>query len=83
MTVVLYLVVVIPQNKKRKDYNTMIMNLKVNDEIISTGGLIGRVLDIEEDNVVFQCGPDKVKLKLSKSGILHKLITDGESDMQS
>jgi preprotein translocase subunit YajC len=63
----------LPESKRRKKYNTMLSNLKVNDEILTKGGIIGKVTNIQEKEITIQTGPDRVKLKLSKSGILSVL----------
>jgi len=73
MTAVLYFVLVIPQNKKRKEFNSMMDSLKVNDEIITKGGIIGNIMHIQDEYIIIQSGPDTTKLKISKAGILDKL----------
>ena len=73
MTAILYFVLVIPQNKRKKEYNSMMNNLKVNDEIITKGGLIGTIVSIQDEFVIIQSGPDRTKLKLAKAGILDKV----------
>ena len=73
MTAFLYFILVIPQNKRKKEYNLMIDNLKVHDEIITKGGILGSIIVIHEDYVIIETGPDNTKLKLSKTGILEKI----------
>ncbi len=74
---VFYLIMFVPENKRKKKYGTMLSNLKVNDEIITRGGILGKIINIQEDYVVVQSGPDKMRFKLSKSGILN-IITEKE-----
>lgn len=73
MTVVLYFVLVIPQNKRKKEFNLMMDSLRVNDEIITKGGIIGTIVSIHDDFLIIQSGPDNNKFKLSKAGILDKI----------
>ncbi|MCH3962885.1 MAG: preprotein translocase subunit YajC [Clostridium sp.] len=73
VVIVCYLFMFLPESKRRKKYNTMLSNLKVNDEILTKGGIIGKVTNIQEKEITIQTGPDRVKLKLSKSGILSVL----------
>ena len=64
-----YLVLFLPENKRKKKYAAMLNSLKVNDEIVTKGGIVGKVVNIYDDYVIVQSGPDKAKLKLVKSGI--------------
>lgn len=77
--VVFYGVLIIPEKKRRKTYNNMLSELKVNDRIITRGGLIGKIVIIEKDNVVIEVEPDNVRLTFSKQGI-SSLLTE-ESNM--
>ena len=47
----------------------MLEELRVNDEVITRGGIVGKISRIHDDFVIVESGPDKVKFKLSKSGI--------------
>ena len=69
MIVFFYLIIIIPENKRKKKYNTMLESLKVNDEIMTRGGIIGNVVIIKDDYVIIQSGPDKARLKMSKASI--------------
>ena len=51
----------------------MIDNLKVNDEIMTKGGIIGKIINIQERFIIVQTGPDKIKIKLDKTGVLNLL----------
>lgn len=77
--VVFYGVLIIPEKKRRKTYNNMLSELKVNDKIITRSGLIGKIVIIEKDNVVIEVEPDNVRLTFSKQGI-SSLLTE-ESNM--
>ena len=69
MLVVFYLVVFIPENKRKKKYAALLNNLKVNDEVMTKGGIMGKLVNIQENYVILESGPDRTKIKLGKSGI--------------
>ena len=46
--VVMYFLVIRPQNKKAKEHQSMIQNLKKGDRVVMNGGLIGTVLKVSE-----------------------------------
>ena len=64
-----YLVVFIPENKRKKKYAALLTNLKVNDEIMTKGGIMGKIINIQDDHIILESGPDRARIKLSKNGI--------------
>jgi preprotein translocase subunit YajC len=73
MTAVLYFVLIVPQNKRKKEFDNMMNSLKVNDEIVTKGGIIGKIVNISEDGFVIQTGPNRTSIKIVKAGVLDKL----------
>ena len=69
MLAVFYLVIFIPENKRKKKYAALLNNLKVNDEILTKGGIIGKIINIQEEYIILESGPDRTRFKLSKTGI--------------
>jgi preprotein translocase subunit YajC len=53
----------------------MLSGLKVNDEIMSRGGIIGKIVNIQDNFVIMQTGPDKMRIKLDKNGISQGFCT--------
>lgn len=71
MIALFYLFIFVPENKRKKKYSSMLGGLKVNDEIASRGGIIGKIVTIQEKYVILETGPDRVRIKLDKNGISH------------
>lgn len=69
MLVIFYLLIFIPENRRKKKYKALIDNLKVNDDIVTKGGIIGRITNVQDDFVIIQTGPDKARIKIIKNGI--------------
>ena len=80
MLVVFYLVVFIPENKRKKKYAALLNNLKVNDEIMTKGGIMGKIINIQDDHIILESGPDRARIKLSKNGI-GSVINANSTDM--
>lgn len=68
-----YLAIIIPENRRKKKYKALLEGLKVNDEIMTKGGIIGKIINIQERTIIIQTGPDKTKIKLDKTGVLNLL----------
>lgn len=69
MFVVMYFFTIRPQKKKQKEEQEMRDNINVGDEITTIGGICGRVVNVKEDSVVFETGPDRSKMKITRWAI--------------
>ena len=65
---IFYFMIITPQQKREKDRRNMLSNLKEGDEVITVGGIYGKVLNIKDDVVTLDVG-DKIKIKVSRSAI--------------
>ncbi|NLC63769.1 MAG: preprotein translocase subunit YajC [Thermoanaerobacterales bacterium] len=65
---IFYFMAIRPQQKREKDRKIMLSNLKEGDDIITIGGIYGRILNIKEDVVTLELG-DKLKIKVTRSAI--------------
>ena len=61
--VVMYFVMIRPQKKKQKEEQKMRESLQVGDEIVTIGGIIGRIVSIKDDTIVIET-PDHSKIQL-------------------
>lgn len=70
---IMYLFLIVPEKKRTKKYNDMLSELDVNDEVLTRGGIVGKIITIDEEQLVIQTGPDRVKLRIAKNAIGQKL----------
>ena len=66
--VIMYFMVVRPQQKKAKDHQEMLNKLKKNDEVMTSGGIYGRVIDLKETVVTLEVAPN-VKIRVHRPQI--------------
>ena len=68
LVVAFYFVLIRPQNKKQKEEEQMRSNLEIGDEITTIGGIVGRVVNINDndDSMIIETGSDRTKIKLKK-----------------
>jgi preprotein translocase subunit YajC len=69
MVVIFYFLLIRPEKKRSKKMKDMLDNLQVADEIVTTGGIIGRVLSVKEDTVLIETGSDRTRLRVLRSSI--------------
>lgn len=68
-----YLFLVRPQKKREKEVQEMRNSLMIGDEVVTIGGLRGKVMKIKEDYVTLEIGSAKTKLDIEKWGIGKKV----------
>ena len=49
MFVILYFLIIRPQRKRQKDQQLLIDNLKINDEVTTNSGIVGKIVNIKKD----------------------------------
>jgi preprotein translocase subunit YajC len=74
--VVFYFFLIVPEKKKKKKYQGMIDELKLNDEVVTRGGIIGKISHIDEKSITIETSTAKTRIKFDKSGISHKVKVD-------
>lgn len=62
----MYFFLIRPQKKKEKQIQQMRNSLSVGDEIITIGGIHGKIVKTKEDSIVIQVGADKVKFEMTR-----------------
>ena len=76
MIALFYFMLIRPQRKRQKAMQNMLDAMQVNDKVVTTGGIIGKVVSIKEDSVVIETGqgPEKSKIKFEKTSVA-KVLT--------
>ena len=75
---IIYLLVFLPQKKREKKIKSMIDSLQVGNEIVSIGGIAGKVINIKDDEVTIETGVERAKIVLKKWAI-REVVTPVES----
>ena len=63
---VMYFLLIRPQKKREKEVNAMRKGLQVGDEIITIGGICGKIVKTKDESLVIQVGADKVKFEIMR-----------------
>ena len=70
--VVFYFLLIRPQQKRAKEHREMIKNLKKGDEIITSGGLYGKIVGITDEFLTLEVA-ENVKVKVARNYVSTKL----------
>ena len=66
MFLIMYLLIIRPQKKRDKETQAMRNNIQVGDEVVTAGGIVGRVVNIKEDTIVLETGSDRSKIRIKR-----------------
>ena len=67
--VVFYFFLIRPENKRKKKLTEMRNNITIGDEIVTIGGIMGKVVQVTEDTITFETGEDRVRMQVTKWAI--------------
>jgi preprotein translocase subunit YajC len=67
---IMYFLLIRPQQKKLKEHKAMVEALRRGDQVLTQGGIVGKVTHVNEDNTVVVEIADGVKVKIVKQTIV-------------
>jgi preprotein translocase subunit YajC len=56
MVLIFYVLVFVPQARQRKTHQAMTASLAKGDQVVTTGGLIGEIVQVKDDAVMLRTG---------------------------
>ena len=69
MIAVFYFLIIRPENKRKKQAENMRNSLKRGERITTIGGMVGRIVQVNDTTVVFETSEDRVRIEIAKWGI--------------
>ena len=75
---IFYFLLIRPQAKERQRHEKMMASIKKGDEIVTNGGIIGRVVHIEEKRMTIKTG-ENTRLTVDRGRIASVLDVKGET----
>jgi preprotein translocase subunit YajC len=65
MVVIFYFLLIRPQQRKAKEHKALLEHLKKGDRVITNGGIIGTIVNIEDQFVILEIA-DKVRIEMAR-----------------
>jgi preprotein translocase subunit YajC len=65
---IFYFLLIRPQQKKAKDHQSMVSKLSTGDEVVTSGGILGRITDVSDSFVTIEIA-DSVRVKVQKGQV--------------
>ena len=66
--IIFYFLLIRPQQKKTKQHQEMLTKLKKNDEVMTSGGIYGKVMSLADNVVTLEVAPN-VRIRVSRPNI--------------
>jgi preprotein translocase subunit YajC len=67
---IFYFLLIMPQQRKQKKWQTMLSQLKTGDKIVTSGGLRGTIISLKDDAITLRVPPDNLKLEVSRGSVV-------------
>jgi preprotein translocase subunit YajC len=77
---IFYFLLIRPQQKQKKEHQNLLSNLKVGDNVLTNGGIYGRITGIKDDKLTVEIS-DKVRVKVSRghiAGVMKQDVMKGD-----
>ena len=69
MIAVFYFMLIRPENKRKKQAEEMRNSIKKGERITTIGGMIGKVVQVNDNSIVFETSEDRVRVEIAKWGV--------------
>jgi preprotein translocase subunit YajC len=66
---IFYFILIRPQVRRQREHQAMLSKLGKGDEVVTRGGLIGKITGVSEDNVVVLELQEKVRVRIPRAYI--------------
>ena len=73
---IMYALIIRPQQRQQKQQKKMIAAIKKGDQIVTSGGIHGRVTGVTDDVLTLEIA-DRVRIKLNKSAVGSRVTSEG------
>ena len=70
MFALMYLMLIRPENKRKKKAQEMRDNIAVGDKITTIGGIMGTIVSVKDDDIVIETSEDQVRMELKKWSVM-------------
>jgi preprotein translocase subunit YajC len=67
---IFYFLLILPQQRRQKQWKAMLGNLKTGDRVTTSGGIRGTIVALRDDNIHLRVPPDNIRLEVARSSIV-------------
>lgn len=75
--IIFYFLLIRPQKAREKEHSKMLSNLNKNDEVVTSGGIHGTIVNVKDKTVILRID-DNVKIEIEKNAVAYVKKMQGE-----
>lgn len=83
MFAIFYFLLIRPQQKRAKQHRAMLESLKRGDKIVTSSGFIGRVVEIDGEEVTIECGDSKLRISRGAIGSVQESSSSSKAERKA
>ena len=68
---IFYFLVIMPQRRQQKELKELIETLKIGEEVVTNGGLIGKIIEVRDTSFIIRSG-DKSNIEIARTAVIGK-----------
>ena len=81
MVVIMYFILIRPQQQQRKRQEKMLQTLKSGDKVVTSSGIVGMIITVKDKTVSLRSAD--AKMEVTKSSVTEILESSGSTDAQA
>lgn len=75
--IIFYFLLIRPQKAREKEHSKMLSNLNKNDEVVTSGGIHGTIVNVKDKTVILRID-DNIKIEIEKNAVAYVKKMQGE-----
>ncbi len=76
MIAIFYFLVFMPMRRQQRNTKEMIKALQAGQTVVTSGGIIGTIVAVNDDNLILRIKPDNLKIQVARSAITSVVPAD-------
>lgn len=66
---IFYFLIFMPMQRQKQQQQAMLNSLESGKEVITSGGIVGTIVNVNPDTLVLRVKPDNIKLQIARSAV--------------
>ena len=76
MIAIFYFLVFMPMRKQQAKQKDMLKSLENGQTVVTSGGLVGTIIAVNDDTLILRIKPDNLKLQFARSAVTSVIVAD-------
>ena len=75
---IFYFLLFLPMQRQKKQQKKMLEELQNGNMVLTSGGIVGTIVSIDDDTLVLRVKPDNIKLQVARSAVSNLIPAEGK-----